>query len=80
MCVRTRRGKRGRCRDLGNDRAVAAAVVLTVTIVLLLTGFSGSSVDLSFPGPRGWIYIGVVMIVSAVILVRLFRIDKKRKR
>jgi Na+/melibiose symporter-like transporter len=80
MPARSLRGKRGRSRDPGTDRAVIAAVFLAVTIVLLLTGFTGPSVELSLPGRAGWLYIGVVIVVATVILVWLFCFDGKRKR
>ena len=80
MPVKTLRGNRGCCGGLGADRAVAAAVVLAVTIVLVLIGFSGPSVDMSLPGPAGWLYIGVVIVVATVVLVWLFFYDDKRKR
>ncbi len=77
---RSFREKRSWPRDGGTDRAVAAAVVLAVTIVFLLIGFTGPSVDLSLPGPTGWLYIGVVIVAATVALLRLFRLDDKPKR
>jgi hypothetical protein len=72
MPVRTSRGKRGVCVYKRADRAVATAVVLAVAIVLLLTGFCGSSVDMRLPGPAGWLYIGVIIVLAAFVLVWLF--------
>jgi protein-S-isoprenylcysteine O-methyltransferase Ste14 len=80
MTARTSRGKRGRYRDLGADRAVITVVLVSVTIVLLFIGFSGPSVYFVLPGPVGWLYIGVVIIVATCALVWLFRVDDKRNR
>jgi len=72
MPVRTFRGKRGRPGDRGTDRAIATAVVLGVTMVLLVIGFSGPSLELRLPGFEGWIYISVVIGIATVVLVWLF--------
>lgn len=80
MHVRSLRRKRGRCRDLGSDRAVITVVLLAVTIVLLLIGFAGPSVDFSLPCPTGWLYIGFVIIAATVVLIWLFCFDDKRKK
>jgi uncharacterized membrane protein len=80
MAARGLRAKRERSRHLGTDRAVGAAVVLAVTVVLLLVGFSGPSVELRLPGRAGWLYIGVVLIVAAVFLVWLIFADARPKR
>jgi multisubunit Na+/H+ antiporter MnhB subunit len=80
MPVRTLRGKRGRCRYPRTDRAVAAAVVLAVTIVLVLIGFSGSSVEVRLPEPAGWLYIGVVIVLATLVLAWLFWVDGERRR
>jgi len=53
----TRMSKKG-CGYSRPDRAVALAAWLMVTIVCLLIGFSGPSVDFRLPGLGGWIYIG----------------------
>ena len=79
MKPRKFRGKRSQSRDLGADRAIAALVILAVTIVLLVIGFTGPSIELSLPGPAGWLYIGVVIVVATVVLVWLFCVDGKRK-
>ena len=73
MPARTLRRKHGRSKDLSADRTVATVVTLAVTLVLLLAGFSGSSVDFTLPGPAGWLYIGVVIVVATVFLVWVFR-------
>ena len=73
MPVSTLRGKRRRNGDPGADRAVAATAVLAVTIVLVLIGFSGPSVYFVLPGPIGWAYIGVVIVLAAAFLIWLFR-------
>jgi hypothetical protein len=80
--MKTRRlhGKKSQCLYWGADRAVAAAVFLAVTIVLLLIGFAGPSVDMRLPGPVGWLYIGVVIIAAAVAFAWLFCVDDKPKR
>jgi hypothetical protein len=58
---------------------VAAVVILAVTFVLLLAGFSGSSVHFSIPGPAGWVYIGTVVVLATVVLAWLFGIGGKPK-
>jgi protein-S-isoprenylcysteine O-methyltransferase Ste14 len=78
MHVRSLRGKRGRSSDPGTDRAVRAAVVLAVTVVFLLVGFSGPSDEFVLPGLAGWIYIGVVIVVATALLVRIIRVDANR--
>ena len=80
MHARSLRGKRGRSSDPGADRAAKTTVLLAVTIVLLLRGFSGPSVYFTLPGPMGWLYIGVVIIAATGALVWLFYFDDKRKR
>ena len=80
MKTRRSRRKRPRCLDRGADRAVIATVLLAVTLVLLLIGFSGPSVYLTLPGHTGWLYIGVVIIAAGGALVWLFCVDDKRKR
>ncbi len=75
MPARGLRGKRGRCSDLGTDRAVITAVLLAVTTVLLITGFAGSSDYFTLPGPMGWFYIAIVMIAAIGALVWLFAFD-----
>jgi hypothetical protein len=79
--MKTRRSRRKRPLDLdrGADQAVKAVVLLAVTFVLLLVGFSGASVYITPPGPTGWVYIGVVLIASSVALVWLFWFDANRK-
>jgi membrane protein YdbS with pleckstrin-like domain len=77
MAVRILRGKRGRSRYLGTDRAVATAVVLAVAIVLLIIGFTGPSVYFVLPGPTGWLYIAAVIIVATGALIWLFCVDNK---
>jgi hypothetical protein len=66
--------------DFGADRAVKAVVLLAVTFVLLIIGFSGASVDITLPRPAGWIYIGIVIIVSASAFIWLFRADANRNK
>jgi len=73
------RRNRVRSRDLGPDRSVAAVTILLVTTVLLLIGFTGPSVEFKVPGFRGWIYIALIIIVTAAVLVRLMCPDVKRK-
>jgi hypothetical protein len=51
-----------------------------VAIVCLLIGFSGPSIDFELPGPKGWVYIGVVVLVACAGLVRLLGPDAKRRR
>ena len=80
MKTRRLRRKRPQCLDWGADRAVIATVLLAVTIVLLLIGFSGPSVYFTLPGPTGWLYIGVVIIAAAIALVWLLCVHGKRKR
>jgi hypothetical protein len=77
ISLKSLRGKPARSRDLGADRAVAAAVLLAVTTVLLLIGFAGPSVDLRLPGPAGWLYIGVVIIAATLAFVWLFCVNDK---
>ncbi len=79
MHARSLRGKRGRSSDPGADRAAKTTVLLAVTIVLLLIGFSGPSVYFTLPGPMGWLYIGVVIIAATGALAWLFCVDVKRK-
>ena len=69
MKTRRLRRKRPPCLDWGADRPVIAAVLLAVTIVLLLIGFSGPSVYFRLPGPAGWLYVGAVIIAAAIALV-----------
>jgi hypothetical protein len=76
MKTRRLRRKRPPCLDWGADRAVITVVLLSVTTVLLLIGFSGPSVYFRLPGPAGWLYIGVVIITAAAAL---FFDDKRRK-
>jgi len=80
MAAKSLRGKRGRPRDRARDRAVVAVVLLAVTIVLLLIGFTGPSVEFRLPGLTGWVYIGLVTAAAIVVLVRLFRADVKPRR
>ena len=80
MPARGFRGKRGRSSDLGTDRAVITGVVLAVTTVLLIIGFAGSSDYFTLPGPTGWLYIAVVIIVAAVAIVMLFSSYEKQNR
>jgi hypothetical protein len=54
--------------------------LLAVTFVLLLIGFSGPSVYFTLPGPMGWLYIAMVIIVAAIALVWLFCVDDKRRK
>jgi hypothetical protein len=77
--IKTRR-KRPTCLDWSIDRAVITTVLLAVTFVLLLIGFSGPSVYVTLPGPMGWLYIAMVIIVAAIALVWLLCIEEKRKR
>ncbi len=79
MLVRSLRGKRRRAKDLGKDRAVVAVVFLAVTIVLLLIGFTGPSIEFRLPGLTGWVYIGVVIAAAIVVLVRLFSVRWRRQ-
>jgi hypothetical protein len=74
------RRKRRPEKDFGTDRAVITAVLLSVTIVLLMIGFAGPSVYFVLPGPRGWLYIGAVLIVAATALARLSSYAEKRKK
>ena len=74
------RGKRGRDRELGADRAVLTVVLLSVTFVLLIIGFAGPSVYFVLPGTKGCLYIGVVIAAATGALVWLFRFDGRRKR
>ena len=80
MQVRSLRGKRGRFRDSGSDRAVITAVLLAVTTVLLMIGFAGPSVYFTLPGPTGWLYIGIISIAATAALVWLFFLDDNGKR
>jgi hypothetical protein len=77
MKTRRLRGKRPQSLDWGADRAVITAVLLAVTFVLLLIGFSGPSVYFTLPGPMGWLYMAMVIIVAAVALVWIFCVDDK---
>ena len=63
-----------------SDRSVATAALLMVTIVFLLIGFSGPSVEFRLPALAGWIYVGSVIMVAIAGLVWLFRIHGKRRR
>jgi predicted membrane channel-forming protein YqfA (hemolysin III family) len=74
------RRKKPACLDWSTDRAVITTLLLAVTFVLLLIGFSGPSVYFTLPGPMGWLYIAIVIIVAAVALVWLLCIEEKRKR
>jgi MFS superfamily sulfate permease-like transporter len=80
MKTRRLRCKRPRSSDWGADRAVITVVLVAVTIVLLLVGFSGPSVYFVLPGPTGWLYIAAVIIVATCALVWLYCIDDKRNR
>jgi|SRR5271157_811135 len=80
MHARSLRGKRGRSSDPGADRAAKITVLLAVTIVLLLIGFSGPSVYFTLPGPTGWLYLGVVIVAATVALVWLCCVDDRQKR
>jgi hypothetical protein len=73
------RRRRRPYRDLGADRAIIAAVLLSVTTVLLMIGFAGPSIYFVLPGPRGWLYIGVVLVAAASALVRLYFADKWKR-
>ena len=78
---RTRsRRKRSPCDDWSADRAVMALVLLAVTLVLVLVGFSGTSVYITRPGPKEWLYIGTVITAAAVTLFWLFYLDGKRTK
>jgi len=81
-CIKIKRlrGKGRRSKDWVSDRAVITVVLLAVTMVLLLVGFSGPSVYLRLPGLAGWIYIAIVIVAAAVAFVVLFRIGEKRKK
>ena len=74
------RVRRKESKYVSADRAVAAAVFLMVTIVCLLIGFSGPSVDFKVPSLVGWIYIGIIIVGASACLVRLFCLDRKWKR
>jgi hypothetical protein len=66
----------------GADRAVAATVTVAVAFVLVLIGFSGTSVELRLPGAAGWVYIGFVAALAGVVIGRLLRlggIDRSRR-
>lgn len=56
------------------DRAVATAVTLAVAFVLILIGFSGTSVELRFPSTAGWVYIGFVAALAGAVIGRLLRL------
>jgi uncharacterized BrkB/YihY/UPF0761 family membrane protein len=62
------------------DRFVKIVVLLAVTLVLLLIGFSGTSVDITPPGPEGWIYIGVVIVASTLTFMWLYRVNVNSRR
>lgn len=81
LCMRTKRlrCKRAQSRDSGPDRTIATAVFLIVTVVFLLMGFSGPSVDFKLPGIAGWIYICVVIGVATTAFVWLIGAHGKRK-
>src|ERR1019366_2072092 len=66
--------------DCGADQAVKAVVLLAVTFVLLIIGFSGASEYITLPGPKGWIYIGIIIIVSASAFIWLFHADANRNK
>jgi hypothetical protein len=74
------RRKRPSCLDWSADRKVITAVLLAVTLVLLLIGFSGPAEYITLPGPMGWLYITMVIIVAAVAPVWLFRVSDKRRK
>jgi len=74
MKTRRLRNKNRRCSDWVKDRAVITAVLLAVTVVFLLVGFSGPSVEMRFPGSRGWLYLGIVIVAAAIALIGLFSI------
>lgn len=80
MKMRRFRGKGRPSEDWRADRAVITAVLLAVTLVLVLIGFSGPSIYLRLPGPKGWLYIGAVIFAAAAALLWLFSIDDKRKK
>ena len=79
MMRRRLRRKRLPRLDRSADRAVITVVLLAVTLVLLLVGFSGPSVHLHLPGPTGWLYIGAVAISATVALVWLFCFYERQK-
>jgi cyanate permease len=80
MKIRKLRRKRGQSRNLGSDRVIAAAVVVMVTMVCLLIGFSSPSIEFSLPGLlAGWVYIGLVISVATALLVWVIRIREERK-
>lgn len=58
----------------GADRAVAATVAVAVGFVLVLIGFSGTSVELRFPSVAGWAYIGFVAALAGAVIGRLLRL------
>jgi len=80
MPARSFRGKPGHSSDLGTDRAVITPVLLAVTTVLVIIGFAGSSDYFTLPGPTGWLYIAVVIIVAAVAIAMLFGFYAKQNR
>jgi len=80
MLARSFRGKRGRFSNQGTDRAVITVVLLAVTTVLLFIGFAGRSDYFTLPGPKGWLYIGIVIIAAVSALVWLFCVDGKPRK
>jgi hypothetical protein len=79
MKIRKLRRKRGHSRDLGPDRVIAATVILMLTMVCLLIGFVGPSIEFRLPGLAGWIYIGLVASVATALLVWVIRIRGEGK-
>lgn len=76
MPARSLRPKRRRFIETGTDRVVAAAVVVAVATVLLLTAFLGPAFSLRLPGTGGWIYVVVVLSLLWLCLHSLFGSQK----
>lgn len=66
--LRNRPPRSVRC---GADRAVAAMVTVAVAFVLVLIGFSGTSLELRLPSVAGWVYIGFVAALAGAVIGRL---------
>lgn len=79
QCTKTRRLRRRRpsCLDGSLDRVVITAVLLAVTFVLLIIGFSGTAEHFALPGPLGWLYIATVIVAATVALIWLFCSEDK---
>jgi hypothetical protein len=71
-------GKRRRFKQLGLARTIAASVCFMFTVVLLLIGFSGPSLDFVLAGRAGWVYIGAVIAVATAVFIKIFSADERR--